>query len=52
MLEVFENAIVYAMTVYVGLGLLFAVRFVWSGKPLVTSIAPRAASRFALTLCS
>jgi hypothetical protein len=39
MLEIFAKAIVYTMALYVGLGLVFAVPFVWSGVQRLDSEA-------------
>jgi hypothetical protein len=50
MLEIFAKAIVYTMAVYVGLGLVFAVPFVWSGVQRLDSEAQGSGIGFRLLI--
>jgi hypothetical protein len=50
MLEIFAKAIVYTMAVYVGLGLVFAVPFLWSGVQRLDSEAQGSGVGFRLLI--
>jgi len=50
MLEIFAKAIVYTLAVYVGLGLVFAVPFVWLGVQLLDSEAEGSGIGFRLLI--
>jgi hypothetical protein len=50
MLEIFAKAIVYTMALYVGLGLVFAVPFVWSGVQRLDSEAQGSGIGFRLLI--
>jgi len=50
MLEIFAKAIVYTMALYVGLGLVFAVPFVWSGVKRLDSEAQGSGIGFRLLI--
>jgi hypothetical protein len=50
MLEIFAKAIVYALVIYAGLGLLFAMPFVWFGVQRVDSEAQGSGLGFRLLI--
>jgi hypothetical protein len=50
MLEIFAKAIVYALTVYASLGLVFAVPFVWFGIQRLDSEAQGSGVGFRLLI--
>jgi len=50
MLEIFAKAIVYALTVYAGIGLMFAAPFVWLGVQLLDSEAQGSGIGFRLLI--
>jgi hypothetical protein len=50
MLEILAKAIVYALTVYASLGLVFAVPFVWFGIQLLDSEAQGSGIGFRLLI--
>ena len=50
MLEIFAKAIVYTLAVYVGLGLVFAVPFVWLGVQRLDSEAQGSGIGFRLLI--
>jgi hypothetical protein len=50
MLEIFSKAIVYTMAIYAGVGLLFAMPFVWFGVQRVDSEAQGSGVGFRLLI--
>ncbi len=50
MLEIFAKAFVYALTAYAGLGLMFAVAFVWLGVQRLDSEAQGSGIAFRLLI--